>query len=122
MVDPANIDRLFAKDKKIQSVSIVDYAGSPIASRARSERQGTPENSKQAGLVDFYIIKHILDLSNGSHGRPISLQIKREGIQQAIYYLEDSILYVTYEAGTKESDREVLDMIEECVRGDVIEI
>ena len=123
MIDFAKIEHIFAADKSIHCVELVDFVGNTIINKTIAEISSEKGNTKLDSFkVDLYIMKNILDLANHSYGKTISLRVKRESTQQIVYYLENYILYVTYESGANEADRKILDKIEECIKGVVVEI
>ncbi|MDE1862621.1 MAG: hypothetical protein KGI33_06890 [Thaumarchaeota archaeon] len=121
MADFAKFNRLLALDEDINSVTLLDRAGNPLINNTRAAFPGQSDLEEDNFKTDLHILKRILDLANDSHGETISLAIRRKNMQQAVYYLKDYILYVTYKHRTRDADMKILEKIEAAIIGSVIE-
>ena len=98
MINLEKMDEILAVDGTVQYIAIVDSKGNVIASQQKKHTNNVIEEKDELNLLDLRITKQMLDVYDDSFGRAISLQARREKINQLVFYHDYLIIYITCDA------------------------
>ncbi|MCH7648333.1 MAG: hypothetical protein IIA83_06985 [Thaumarchaeota archaeon] len=100
MINLEKMDEILAVDDVIQHIAIVDSKGNIIHSKSKNNAKNTIKDETGLYPMDLSITKQMLDVYDYSLGKTISLQTRREKINQLVYYHDYLIIYISCDAKT----------------------
>jgi len=98
MINLEKMDEILAVDDAVRYIAIVDSKGNVVASQLKKNTNNAIEEKDELNRLDLHITKQMLDVYDDSFGRTISVQARREKINQLIFYHDYLIIYITCNA------------------------
>ena len=116
MINLEKMDEVLAVDDAVRYIAIVGSKGNVIASQLKKNTNNTIEERDELNLLDLRITKQMLDVYDDSFGSTISLQVRREKINQLVFYHDYFIIYITCDGkADNKKITEILSKIEHLV-------